>query len=209
MSSNSVQNSPSAPPEFSPPLFHILCIGLCSTPREFWGVWQNKPKGTNRAHTLIFADFRHFLQKQSIWETQLFAENRRSSQKTAENQRNPQKTADRRLSLLICCLAYRISKFQNLVACNEQWSGFFNYSNTPQLVCKWTRAWQQRRLETVSVRPQPLVLAIVFARTASSYANEEAILSLQTRPALLCLSEDNRVDSLGGLQMSDEYYHHP
>ena len=64
-------------------------------------IGQGALKGTNlrgqtepkRRFSLIFADFCRFLsfpRKQSIWETQIFAENRRFSQKTAENRRNPQ-----------------------------------------------------------------------------------------------------------------------
>ena len=66
---------------------------------------QGALKGTNlRGQTepfsLIFADFCRFSpspRKQSIWETQIFAENLRFSQETAENRRNAQKTADWRL----------------------------------------------------------------------------------------------------------------
>ena len=62
---------------------------------------QGALKGTNlRGQTepklrfsQIFADFCRFSpfpRKQSIWETQIFAENRRFSQETAENRRSPQ-----------------------------------------------------------------------------------------------------------------------
>ena len=47
-----------------------------------------------RRLSLIFADSQKM---RRIWETQIFAENRRSSQETAENRRNPHKTADWRL----------------------------------------------------------------------------------------------------------------
>ena len=51
---------------------------------------------------LIFADscrrFSPFPRKRSIWEAQIFAEDRRFSQEAAENCRNPQETADQRLS---------------------------------------------------------------------------------------------------------------
>ena len=76
--------------------------------------YQGARKGTNlrlRGQTepkhrfsLIFADFCRFSpfpRKQSIWETQIFAENRWFSQDTAENRRNPQKTADWRLCPLV------------------------------------------------------------------------------------------------------------
>ena len=76
---------------------------------KFTRIYQGALKGTNlrgqtepkRTFSQIFADFCRFSpfpRKRSIWETQIFAENRRFSQETAENRRNPQKTADWRLS---------------------------------------------------------------------------------------------------------------
>ena len=85
---------------------------VCGNSRESLARYENSQgtrKGTNlrgqtepkRRFSLIVADFCRFSpfpRKQSIWETQIFAENRWFSQETAENRRNPQKTADWRLS---------------------------------------------------------------------------------------------------------------
>ena len=74
-----------------------MTCGPCSTKRK--RQFQGALKGTNlrgqtepkRRFSLIFADFcwfSAFPRKQSIWEMQIFAENRWFSQETAENRRN-------------------------------------------------------------------------------------------------------------------------
>ena len=87
-----------------------LCAGA-AVAKQGWGprsCWiresQGALKGTNlRGQTepkmQIFADTRRFSpfpRKQSIWETLIFARNRRFSQEPAENHRKPQKNAENR-----------------------------------------------------------------------------------------------------------------
>ena len=69
---------------------------------------RDKLKGTNAQDSQFFADFRRFLLifafpgNYSISGAQIFAGNRRFSQKTAGNRRKPQIFAETRLSHLVC-----------------------------------------------------------------------------------------------------------
>ena len=83
---------------FAFPFSRDFCVGQVSHSVNSGGTKRDKLKGTNARNSQFFADFRRFLlifvfpENYSILEAQIFAGNRRFSQKTAGNRRFSQKT---------------------------------------------------------------------------------------------------------------------